>query len=152
MVGVNRKTIDDSTVVKARLVARGFEETATNIRTDSPTVCKENICLVATIVAANNWKIHSFDVKAVFLQGFPTDQTIYLVPPPEAAYSNAKLWKLNTAVYGLCDASRSWYLKVSQELLNKGATTSVYDNALFYWRASNKLQGIKCCHVDDFFS
>ena len=73
------------------------------------------------------------------------------MPPPEDAYSNAKLWKLNTAVYGLCDASRSWYLKVSQELLNNGATKSVYDNALFYWRASNKLQRIICCHVDDFF-
>ena len=61
------------------------------------------------------------------------------------------LWKLNTAVYGLCDASRSWYLKVSQELLNKGTTKGVYGNALFYWRASSKLQGIICCHVDDFF-
>ena len=85
------------------------------------------------------------------MQGFPIDRTIYLVPPPEAAYSKSKLWKLNTAVYGLCDASRSWYLKVSQELLNKGATKSMYDNALFCWRASDKLQGIICCHVDDFF-
>ena len=132
-------------------MARGFEETATNIRTDSPTVCKENIRLVATIAATNNWKIHSLDVKAAFLQGFPIDRTIYLVPLPEAAYSKSKLWKQNTAVYDLCDASRSWYLKVSQELLNKGATKSIYDNALFYWRASDKLQGIICCHVDDFF-
>ena len=72
-------------------MARGFQETATNIRTDSPTVCKENIRLVATIAAANNWKIHSLDVKAVFLQGFPIDRTIYFVPPPETAYSDAKL-------------------------------------------------------------
>ena len=90
--------IDDSTVVKARLVARGFEETATNIWTDSPTVCKENIHFVATLAVANNWKIHSLDV---YLQGFPIDQTIYLVPPPEATYSKAQLWKLNTAVYSL---------------------------------------------------
>ena len=148
---LTEKVIDNSTVVKARLVARGFEETTTNIRTDSPTVCKENIRLVATIAAANNWKIHSLDVKAAFLQGFPIDRTIYLVPPPEAAYSKSKLWKLNTAVYGLCDASTSWYLKVSQELSNKGATKSMYDNALFYWCASDKLQGIICCHVNDLF-
>ena len=64
---------DDSTVVKARLVVRGFEETATNIRTDSLTVCKEKIHLVAKIAAANSWRIHSLDVKAVFLQGFSID-------------------------------------------------------------------------------
>ena len=73
------------------------------------------------------------------------------MPPPEATYSNVKLWRLNTAVYGLCEASRLWYLKVSHELLNKGATKSVYDNASFYWHVSNKLQGIICCHVDYFF-
>ena len=148
---LTEKVINDSTVVKAGFVARGFEETATNIRTDSLTVSKENFRLVATIAAANNWEIHSLDVKAAFLQGLPIDRTIYLVPPTEAAHSNAKLWKLNTAVYGLCDASRSWYPKVSQELLNKGATKSVYDNTLFYWRVSNKLQGIIWCEVDNFF-
>ena len=31
---LTEKVIHDSTVVKARLVARGFEETTTNIRTD----------------------------------------------------------------------------------------------------------------------
>ena len=70
---LTEKVIDNSAVVKARLVAHGFEETATNIWTDSPTVCKENIRLVATISAANNWKIHTLDVKAAFLQGFPID-------------------------------------------------------------------------------
>ena len=27
----------------------------------------------------------------------------------------------------------------------------MYHNALFYWRTSNKLQGLICCYVDDFF-
>ena len=70
---LTEKVIDDSMAVEARLVAGGFEETATNIRTGSPTVCKENIRLVATIAAANNWKIHSLDVKSAFSQGFPID-------------------------------------------------------------------------------
>ena len=52
-------------------MARGFEETATDIWTDSPTVCKESIHLVAIIATANNWKIHSLDLKAAFLQDFP---------------------------------------------------------------------------------
>ena len=27
----------------------------------------------------------------------------------------------------------------------------MYGDAPFYWHASNKLQGMICCHVDDFF-
>ena len=63
-------------------MARGFGEAASNIRTDSPIVCKENIGLVATIAAADNWKIHSLDFKAAFLQGFAIDRRVCLVPPP----------------------------------------------------------------------
>ena len=72
---LTEKVIHDSNsiVIKARLVAHGFEETTTNIWSDSLTVCKENIHLVATIAAAKNFKIHSLDVKAVFLQGFLID-------------------------------------------------------------------------------
>ena len=79
---LTEKVINDSVVVKARVVARGFEETASNIWTDSPTVCKGNTHLVATIAAASNWKIHSLDVKPTFFQGSLIDHTVYLVPPP----------------------------------------------------------------------
>ena len=69
----------------------GIEQTATNIWTDSPTVYKENIDLVAAIAAANNWKIHSLDVKLRFLKVSPLTEQSYLVPLPEATDSNAKL-------------------------------------------------------------
>ena len=73
---------------------------------------------------------------------------MYLVPPVEA--NTGKLWKLKTAVYGLVDASRAWYLTVTDELTSQGAKCSIYDNALIYWRNCGKLEGIVCCHVDDF--
>ena len=135
--------------IKARLVARGYEEDSSKIRTDSPTIGKENLRLITTIAANNHWKIHSLDIKAAFLQGYPIDRSVHLLPPTEA--NTNKLWKLNTSVYGLCDASRAWYLKVSKELLKLGATKCKYDNALFFWRENGKIQGILCCHVDDFF-
>ena len=49
------------------------------------------------------------------------------------------------------DASRAWYLKVEEELNSKRGRKSKYDNALFFWRKAGSLQGIMCCHVDDFF-
>ena len=79
------------------------------------------------MIAVNNgWKLHSINIKAAFLQGFPIDRDVYLVPPVKA--NTGKLWKLKTAVYGLVDASCAWYLTVTDELL----------------------EDIVCCHVNDF--
>ena len=61
------------------------------------------------------------------------------------------LWKLKKTVYGLCDAPRSWYLKVSDGLVELGMEKSIYDEAVFYWRNNGSLEGIICCHVDDFY-
>ena len=73
---------------------------------------------------------------------------VYIVPPKEA--NTDKLWKLKKTVYGLADASRTWYLRVRQELEKVGVQVSTYDEAIFYWRTGNGFEGLICCHVDDF--
>ena len=60
------------------------------------------------------------------------------------------IWKLCTSVYGLCDAPRVWYLRVKEELLRIGVKKSKFDDALFFLNLNGQLQGIICCHVDDF--
>ena len=55
------------------------------------------------------------DLKTVFLQGKSIERDVFIKPPKEA--NTNKLWKLNTTVYGLCDAPREWYLSVKKELL-----------------------------------
>ena len=145
---ITEKAEDNNKIIKARLVARGYEEESLSIRTDSPTVSRENLRLVSTIAVSHSWEINSMDVKSAFLQGFEIDREVYLVPPTEANTKN--LWKLKRSVYGLQDASRSWYLKVVNELLSKGVNKSKFDNALFYYRQNDELQGVICSHVDDF--
>lgn len=67
---ISEKVKDGSTVVKARLVARGFEEVDKHvIRKDSPTCSKENMRLILIIAATNHWKIKSLDIRSAFLQG-----------------------------------------------------------------------------------
>ena len=58
--------------------------------------------------------------------------------------------KLNKAVYGLNEASRYWYERVKDVLINAGMLKSKYDEALFYWKMNGKVQGIIAIHVDDF--
>ena len=89
------------------------------------------------------------DVNSAFLQEFPIERVVHVIPPPEANTSN--LWELRKTVYGLNDASRSWYLKAWDEIKKKGAVKSTFDNALFFWHPRKKLEGLICFHVDDFF-
>ena len=52
--------------IKARLVARGFEEKE-NFKFDSPTVTKEVLRIFFTICSSKGWKEKSMDVTAAFL-------------------------------------------------------------------------------------
>ena len=142
------KNIDNQIITKARLVARGFEE-QNKFRKDSPTCSKENMRLAFVNSVTNHWRINSLDIQRAFLQGDHITREIYLKPPKEA--NTECLWKLKKCIYGLCDASRSWYLKLEQELSNLGMSKCKLDNALFYWYHSNQLHGIMTVHVDDIY-
>ena len=141
------KFIDGKKTVKARLVARGFEEAELRY-TDSPTCSKESLRLALTLFTSKGWKCNAIDVKAAFLQGKPLDREIYIDPPVEFRKENI-VWKLKTCVYGLNDASRTWYLRVREELMLLGVKPSSYEPSLFYWHHENNLQGLITIHVDD---
>ena len=135
--------------LKARLVARGFEEDTSQLRSDSPTCSKESLRLLLMILASNKWNLNSMDVKGAFLQGPPISREIYLTPP--TGLQNGKLWKLNKTPYGLVDAGRKWYIKIVEEFTKLGASCPITDKALFNWKdQNNNLIGILISHVDDF--
>ena len=122
------KVIDGQASVKARLCARGFEEES-DIRSDSPTCSREGVRIALTLIAAQKWKVNSLDVKTAFLQGRAIDRDIYVRPPKEA--DTTMIWKLKKTVYGLNDASRSWYLKLREELVDLNATPIDLDLGIF---------------------
>ena len=143
----SEKFIDGKSVLKARLVARGFEE-IDNFQNDSPTCSKECIRLLLTLLLANNWNCNSIDVKSAFLQGKDIERDVYINPPVEFRNEHS-VWKLHKCVYGLNDASRTWYLRVRDELMKLEAKPSHSEPALFYWHYENKLHGLIAIHVDD---
>ena len=144
---ITPKVIDGQMKIKARLVARGFEEVP-NFRTDSPTCMRESIRIVLSVIASNKWKLQSIDYKTAFLQGNLIDREVYLKPPSEFRNAN-KIWKLKKTVYGLADAPREWFLRLREEILKLGAKVSTYDSGVFYWYFNGKLEGILSCFVDD---
>ena len=133
---------------KARLVARGFEEMSSNLKTDSPTCSKESLRLLLAIISSNGWKLHSLDVKSAFLQGAPLERDVFIKTPKEAKTSC--LWKMKRCPYGLADSGRLWYLRLKDELLLICMVQCKYDYAVFMWFDSNgNLAGIMAIHVDD---
>ena len=146
---LTEKFVNGNKTTKARLVARGFEEHhLTKLRTDSPTYGKESLRIMIAIIITNGWEINSLDIRSAFLQEKEISRNLF-VKPPKAKTDN--LWKLLKTVYGLNNASRTWYLPVRDEFIICGACVSKYDEAIIYWHYTNTLQGVVCSHVDDFF-
>ena len=140
------KIINGTPSIKARLVAKGFQEQQ-YVRGDSPTCSREGVKISLAIIASKSWTLKSLDISTAFLQGGPIDREIYVVPPREA--ETDKIWRLQKSVYGLNDASRQWYLRLREELINLGATPIKLDQGIFCWYDKSGLVGIMVCFVDD---
>lgn len=143
---MTEKIKDGKTVVKARLVARGFEETLEE-RCDSPTCTKENIRLALVLMACFGWEINAIDVKSAFLQGQQIERDVFVQPPPEVYCEG--VWKLKKTVYGLNDAARAWYTTVYKYLVALDVDVCPTDSGFFTWRKKGEVCGIMCVHVDD---
>ena len=111
---VTKKEVDGKEVIKARLCARGFQET-TEIRRDSPTVSKVSLRILFLLAASKNWEVKSLDAKSAFLQGGGIDMLVYVVPPDEGKKSEGTLWQLRKRLYGLGEAgSRTFRVQVQK--------------------------------------
>ena len=135
--------------IRARLVARGFEEQE-EIDKASPTMHKSSLRSLLTIAAMRTWQIETTDIKSAFLQGSNMSRKVYVKPPKEAGQPKGKIWLLKKCLYGLKDASRHWYLKVKEALLKHECKQSLLDPGVFYFKTNDKLEGIIGLHVDDF--
>ena len=147
---ITTKEKDAVMITKARLVARGFEDQATDKgKVDSPTCSKESLSLLLSIVSMKKWQCQAIDIKTAFLQGKTLEREVYLKPPKEFLSENI-VWKLKKAVYGLNEASRAWYDRVKSEFEKIGLTNCKFDEAFFYMKSNEKLNGAIAIHVDDF--
>ena len=140
---------DSGLVLKARLVARGFEEPENDVRKESPTCSKYCLRVIMAIIAQKKWSLNTVDIKTAFLQGATIERDTYLRPPREAKTGN--LWKLRKCAYGLADASHKWCDQVKDFMLSVGCKMSLVDPAVFYYYQDGSLQGIIAVYVDVLF-
>ena len=147
----------------SRLVVPGFEDRANlegEIRRDAPTGSRLSQHLLVSLVAFHHktWSLLSADVKAAFLKGDPfVARELYIgatnpkvgpsIPLPQGC-----LAKVLKGVFGLADAPRQWWVKLSKSLEARGWQRSALDQAVwFLWDGPEReqLRGMIVSHVDD---
>lgn len=147
------KTKADGTLdkLKARLVARGYEEMARvdYMETFSPVVKFTTIRLVFTLAATRNWSIQQIDVNNAFLNG-DLEEDIYMVQPQgfEDSEFPDYVCKLHKSLYGLKQTPRAWYDKLKTAVMGLGFTRSDSDFSLFFRNVDGVLLLI-LVYVDD---
>ncbi len=103
--------------LKSRCVIKGNQENYTNLSTYAPTSTKEMTMFISSVAAINKWDIETLDVEKAFLQSRELTRNLYVKPPKEVVGNyKTKVWKLRTAVCGLGDAAREWYLTAKRTL------------------------------------
>lgn len=125
--------------LKARLVAKGYHQIdgIDYTETFSPVIKPGTIRLVLTLALANNWEIKQLDVKNAFLHG-TLNEDIFMQQPPGMFDPNFPnhVCKLLKAIYGLRQASRTWFDRFSTFLIKHGFFCSLADPSLFILHSS----------------
>nr|XP_016442248.1 PREDICTED: uncharacterized mitochondrial protein AtMg00810-like [Nicotiana tabacum] len=96
------------------------------------------------------WPMFQLDVNNAFLHG-DLDEEVFMKLPPSVGTSSSSVplvCRLRKSLYGLRQASKQWYAKLSQALHSRGYTHSLNDYSLFT-RGSGKSMVILIVYVDD---
>ena len=154
----------------SRLVVPGYKDKLNlegRLRRDAPTGSRLSQHLLFCVAAWNrDWSLLSGDIKSAFMKGdIFADETreLYLCPTdpttgPSIPLQQGQLARVKKAVFGLADAPREWWLRLSRSLgehhwmrtLIDGATWLLWDKSLkLEERSATNLKGIIVAHVDD---
>jgi len=109
-------------IYKAHLVAKGYNQIQglDYFDTFSHVAKVTTVRLVIALASINHWFLHQLDVNNAFLHGDLHEDVYMTVPPGVSTSKPNQVCKLSKSLYGLKQASRKWYEKLTGLLINNG--------------------------------
>lgn len=135
---------------KARLVIRGDRQIAGKDfeETFAPVAKMTTIRMFLKVVAAKQWEVHQMDVHNAFLHGDLEEEVYMTLPPGFRSSGTNQVLRLRKSLYGLRQAPRCWFAKLTNALLRYGFVQTYSDYSLFYL-ARGDMRLYVLVYVDD---
>jgi hypothetical protein len=148
---IKRKSDGSVERYKARLVAKGFKQRYGIDYEDtfSPVVKIATVRLVLSVAVSRGWNLRQLDVQNAFLHGV-LEEEVYMRQPLGFEKTSVPNYvcRLDKAIYGLKQALRAWYSRLSSKLLKLGFRMSRSDTSLFIY-SKNGVKIFMLIYVDD---
>jgi len=132
---------------KARLVAKGYNQ-GKGLDTFSPVAKITTIRTLLELASIHSWHLHQLDVNNAFLHGDLHEEVYMSVPQKVVSPKPNQVCKLLKSLYGLKQASRKWYEKLTGFLFSPGYKQSNADHSLFTLNTDKSFTAL-LVYVDD---
>ena len=153
-VYVTQRMQEKKPLYRARLVAKGFTQTAgiDYEETFAPVARLDSLRLLLSLATTYDWEVHQIDIKSAYLNG-NLEEEIYMEQPKgfEVPGKEEKVCRLRKAIYGLKQAGRQWHEHLHESLREFGYKKLISGDVSIFFKHQNDGEGITIIlvYVDD---
>ena len=93
-----------------------------------------SVMIFLSVVVAKGWELHQIDVNNAFLRSNLDEEVFMRLRPGFSSKFPNKVCQLKHSLYGLRQAPRQWFIKLSSKLSKYGFVRSYADYSLFTYQ------------------